>query len=190
MSSLSSSIQKDKAALLTGTAVCSIGTIPLLPAIGGTGNTSLTAHALLLGQGTSAITALSLGLNQVPLGQSSGDPIAANINAAVNPVVNQNTSSVTMAPFTTYEINNGASLVTLTIPTTVALGTWFEIVGQSAGSWIVQASSGQTITLLGVTSAAAGTVAPQTAAGYIKIECTTANTGFTIISCTGIVNIT
>lgn len=48
---------------------------------GGTGATSLTAHGLLLGQGTSAMTALVLTNNQIPMGATGSDPTAFTVSA-------------------------------------------------------------------------------------------------------------
>lgn len=58
------------------------GTPPLIVANGGTGAVTLTAHGVLLGQGTSAITALSPGNDSVVLWQTSGaDPIASALSS-------------------------------------------------------------------------------------------------------------
>jgi hypothetical protein len=45
---------------------------------GGTGATSFTAHSILLGQGTSAVTALGAATNgQIPIGSTGVDPVLA-----------------------------------------------------------------------------------------------------------------
>ena len=46
---------------------------------GGTGNNTLTAHAVLLGEGTSAVSSLTLGAHQVAVGATSADPSAKTI---------------------------------------------------------------------------------------------------------------
>lgn len=71
--------------------------------------------------------------------------------------VNQNTSSVTLAANTRYAINNGASLVTLTLPTSPTIGDTYIIVGGSSGGWTVaqnasqQCHMGNSVTTAGVT---------------------------------------
>jgi hypothetical protein len=52
-----------------------VGSAPLLVANGGTGATTLAAHGVLLGEGTSAIAATAVGTNgQMFLGATSADP--------------------------------------------------------------------------------------------------------------------
>lgn len=46
---------------------------------GGTGNNTLTAHAILLGEGASPISSILLGTHQVAVGQSSADPVAKTV---------------------------------------------------------------------------------------------------------------
>ena len=51
--------------------------------------------------------------------------------------VNQNSSSATLAANSRYATNNGASLVTYTIPAGAAVGDTYIIVGGSSGGWTV-----------------------------------------------------
>lgn len=51
--------------------------------------------------------------------------------------VNQNTSSATLAPNSRYATNNGASLVTYTLPAGAAVGDTYIIVGGSSGGWTI-----------------------------------------------------
>jgi hypothetical protein len=46
---------------------------------GGTGQTSLTAHNFVLGEGSSVVAFLSLGAHQVPMGAASADPSAKTV---------------------------------------------------------------------------------------------------------------
>ena len=50
---------------------------------GGTGASSLTAGSVLLGSGTSAITALAVGDTQIIIGDGSGDPTVATLSGDV-----------------------------------------------------------------------------------------------------------
>lgn len=75
--------------------------------------------------------------------------------------IDQNTGSVTLAPGLSYMINNGAGLVTLTLPAAPALGDTYEIAGYSSGGWQVAQIAlqnmqfGSTSTTPGITGYAA-----------------------------------
>ena len=75
--------------------------------------------------------------------------------------IDQNTGSVTLAPGLSYMINNGAGLVTLTLPAAPALGDTYEIAGYSSGGWKVAQIAlqnmqfGSTSTTPGITGYAA-----------------------------------
>lgn len=75
--------------------------------------------------------------------------------------VDQTSGSVTLAPGLSYLIDNGAGLVTLTLPTSAKLGDTYEIAGYSAGGWKVAQNALQSIqfsssgTTAGVTGYAA-----------------------------------
>ena len=57
--------------------------------------------------------------------------------------VNQNTSTVTMVANSRYVINNGATLVTLTLSATPTIGDTYIIVGGSSGLWSVAQNASQ-----------------------------------------------
>lgn len=79
------------------------GTMPI--ANGGTGAASFTANSLLLGNGTSALSALGAATNgQIPIGRTGLNPVLANITAGTNVTVTNGAGSITIA----------ASLTTLT----------------------------------------------------------------------------
>lgn len=102
--------------------------------------------------------------------------------------VNQTTSSVTLAAGMNYMINNGASLVTLTLPTSPTLGDTFQVAGFSSGGWKVAQNAsqvmqfGSTATTAGVTGFAAS------ANQYDRILITYAASNTfvcTVMQCTG-----
>lgn len=65
---------------------------------GGTGATSFTAHSILLGEGTSAISALGAATNgQLPIGSTGADPVLATITAGTNVTVTNGAGSITIA---------------------------------------------------------------------------------------------
>lgn len=63
---------------VNGSAVLNAGTAVTV-AQGGTGLTSLTAHGVLLGEGTSAVSPLVMGADTVLRGTSSADPVATSV---------------------------------------------------------------------------------------------------------------
>lgn len=97
-------------------------------------------------------------------------------------IVNQASTSVTMAAGTTYVINNGASLVTLTMPASTSVGDVFTIVGQSSGGWIVQLVGSQVINTGAASTSAAGTLADGTRYDSVTLMCTVANTSFVCVN--------
>jgi hypothetical protein len=54
------------------------GSVPV--ASGGTGQTSLTAHGVLVGEGTAALDAVVLGDGQILVGQTGADPLAKTVS--------------------------------------------------------------------------------------------------------------
>lgn len=100
--------------------------------------------------------------------------------------VNQNTSSVTMAANTTYGCNNGASLITYTLPASAAAGDVFEIVGNSSGGWTLVYGSGQSIRFGNiVTTTTTGSLSSSNRGDCVKIICIVANTTFSAYSSVG-----
>lgn len=95
-------------------------------------------------------------------------------------VVNQNSSTVTMTKSMDYFINNGASLVTLTMPATTAQGDQFSITGNSSGKWTIQLVGSQVINTGIASTTAAGTLTAGTQYDCAIIKCVTANTLFVV----------
>ena len=62
---------------------------------------------------------------------------AGSITISTPSIVNQASSSVTLAAGNLYLINNGASLVTLTLPSSPTAGDRYIIIGASSGGWKV-----------------------------------------------------
>lgn len=101
--------------------------------------------------------------------------------------VDQTTSSVTMAVNTGYTVDNGASLVTLTLPTTIAIGQYTEINGKSSGGWTIAQATGQQIFFgnASTTSGASGSISSNNQHDCIRLRCITANTTFIVVSAVG-----
>lgn len=154
---------------------------------GGTGDASFTAYSVICG-GTTSTGALQSVASVGTAGQvltSNGAAALPTWQNAGLATVDQTTGSVTMAVNTQYITDNGASLVTYTLPTTCALGSVFYIVGKSSGGWKVAQNSGQQINLGSspTTLGATGFIASTNQYDGLEIVCITADTTF---ACRGV----
>ena len=155
-----------------------------------------------MGAGTATITNLGAATNgQLPIGSAGGDPVLATITASTGVSITNGAGSITIAAtgagmatvevtgtsqsmaVDTFYIANNAGLVTLTLPTTSALGSIIEIAGKGAGGWKIAQNSGQQIYLgsTATTSGIGGSLASSNFADTIKIRCITANTLWTVV---------
>lgn len=114
-----------------------------------------------------------------------GDNTWASIGSSGLSWVDQTSSSVTVATNTGYTINNGASLVTLTIPATAPVGFYFQVAGSSSGGWLVQANTGQIVNVGSSPTTTAGSVASTNRYDNISIVCVVADTTFVVTSGVG-----
>jgi hypothetical protein len=101
-------------------------------------------------------------------------------------VVDQNTSTAILVPQTYYITDNGALLVTYTLPVTAPLGSVIEISGKSSGLFTIVQNSGQSIVFGDIsTTLTTGSLTSQNVGDYIKLGCITANTTFQVIASVG-----
>lgn len=85
--------------------------------------------------------------------------------------------------------DNGASLVTYTLPTTAAIGTIIEISGKSSGGWIITYTTNQIIHVGNqTTTLTTGSLASTNQWDYVKLLCVTANVTWNVIG--GVGNLT
>jgi hypothetical protein len=144
---------------------------------------------------------------QLPIGSTGATPVAAAISAGTNisvtngagtitiaatgvagfTWVDQNSSSVTMAVNTGYVIDNGASLVTATLPSTAALGSIFKIAGSSSGGWKIGQAASQNIKFGNqtTTTGTGGSLASSLQYDSVELVCVVANTTFVVLSSVG-----
>lgn len=99
--------------------------------------------------------------------------------------VDQTSSSVTMSAFRGYVCDNGASLITFTIPATAAIGDTFMIAGNSSGGWKLQANTGQIVNIGSTPTSTAGSASSQNRYDTLGIICTAANTTFSAFTLIG-----
>jgi len=100
--------------------------------------------------------------------------------------INQTATSSNMTVNTNYVINN-ASLVTLTLPTTAAFGSTFQVTGKSAGGWKIAQNAGQQINFgnTATTSGTSGFLASTNQFDSVTFVCVTPNTQFVVYGSIG-----
>jgi len=173
---------------------------------GGTGAATLTDHGVLLGSGTGAITPLAAMTNgQLVVGSTGADPVVASLTAGSNITITPGAGSITIASsavaFTWNEetgtsanmaVNNGyiannGGLVTLTLPTTAAVGDVVRVSGKGAGGWKIAQNAGETIYfgLLASTTGAAGFISSTAQRDAVELVCITANNDWNVLSSIG-----
>jgi hypothetical protein len=168
---------------------------PITVPQGGTGvATNTTAYAVICA-GTTATGAQQTTASAGTAGQvltsggSSALPSYATFMGGA--IVNQASGSATLAAGSVYMTNNGASLVTYTLPATAAQGDVFIIIGGSSGGWTIAEASGQTVHVGSVAATiTTGTVASTNQWDCVTIRCTTANTTFACYAIQGNLTVT
>jgi hypothetical protein len=155
------------------------GVLPV--ANGGTGQSSLTNHGVLYGSNTLAIGQTAAGTtNQYLVATTSNPPVF--VNGA--PIYTANsTTSITGAVSTGY-ITTNASLATITLPTTFAVGTQIGVQGTTSGLWKLQAGTATTIKYLGQTTTSAGSLTATGQYDNCVIIGIVANTTWAVLSAT------
>jgi hypothetical protein len=101
-----------------------------------------------------------------------------------NAWVDQTSASVIMATNTGYTSDDGASLVTFTLPTTSTIGDFVEINGKGSGLWTIAQATGQQIHIgtSTTTSGATGSLSSVNQYDCVRLRCLTANTIWTVVS--------
>ena len=161
---------------------------------GGTGNTTFTAYSVLCAGTTST------GAFQNVSGVGSSGQVLTSNGAGALPtwqtgigglIVNQNSSTVTMAAGSRYYINNGSTLVTATLPSTAAVGDTYIIRGNSSGGWKIAQNASQQIHLnsSATTSGTGGSLASTNQYNCIQVECIVANTTFVVAASSGSITV-
>ena len=99
-------------------------------------------------------------------------------------------TSTTMAVNNGYIANN-VGLVTLTLPTTAALGSIIEVVGKGAGGWKIAQNTGEQIHFgnINTTSGTGGYLQSTLTYDAIRIVCTVTDNEWTVLSVQGNITI-
>ena len=183
-------------------------TAPLTVSFGGTGAITLTAHGILVGEGTSAVVSKVLTNGQLLIGSTGADPVAASLSAGAGITITPGagtitiasseaagggftwndtiTTSATLAAGNAYASDN-VGLVTFTLPVTAAFGDTYIVTGKAAGGWMIAQNALQTIHfgVANTTTGTGGSLASTNTRDTVKIVCTTTNTDFNVLSSIG-----
>lgn len=167
-----------------------------------TSSAALTLNALVLGGGTGipTVTAAFSANGQLAIGNGSSAPSISTLTAGSGISVTNGAGSITIAatgnsPWTevtgtsqSMAVNNGyiasnAGLVTLTLPTTAAVGDEIHIAGKGAGGYLIAQNASQLIHLGNAvtTTGVAGSLASSNQWDSINLLCVTANNVWTVI---------
>lgn len=142
-----------------------------------------TINQILFSSAANVVGGISTANNSILQTNGSGVPSFATSlpsGTVFIATVDQTSASVTLAVNTQYITDNGASLVTYTLPTTCAIGSIFKIRGFSTGGWKVAQSSGQQIHVgsSASTLGATGSIASSNTFDCVDITCVAANNTF------------
>lgn len=178
---------------------------------GALSTSALTQHSVLVGGASNAISSASVGTNgQVLLGATTADPAFATLtstggtiafttgaNSLNLEVVEAGTiwnevtlTSASMVVNNGYIANN-AGLVTLTLPSTAALGSLIRVTGKGAGGWRIAQNSGQTIYFgAATTTTSTGHLDSSAVRDTVELVCVTANNDWNVLSSIGNISYT
>ena len=93
----------------------------------------------------------------------------------------------TISTYQGYFTNNGASLVTFTLPSSATVDSFFRIGGYSSGGWTIAQNASQNIAFEGstTTTGTGGSLSSTNANDCCTILCTVANTNFIVVDAIG-----
>lgn len=155
---------------------------------GGTGRTSHTAYAVLCG-GTTATGAQQSIAGVGTTGQvltSNGAGVLPTFQDAATPFTwNEDTTGTVSAAVNNGYVVQNAGGTTITLPAVCAIGDTVKVIGKGAGGWVLKPASGDTIEMLGTTTAGSETVTPDEDTATIEVVCTTANSAWTVLGGNG-----
>lgn len=151
---------------------------------GGTSLTTLTAHAIYVGNGTSAPTALSVGTTgQVLQGNTGADPSWGA--AATSFTWSEQTASPVSAAVNNGYVANLGTLLTFNLPVNFAIGDVIRIAGLGAGLWSIVAGAGDIIEFGSSPTSAGGSITATNRYDSIEIVGVATNTTWVVLSSVG-----
>lgn len=157
---------------------------------------TVTQHSVLIGGASNALTSLALTNGQLAIGNTGNDPSAATITAGVGISITNGAGSITVAgvggglswavvtgttqaaAINSGYIANNAGLVTVTLPSTSAVGSVVAVTGMNnATGWKVAQNAGNQIFFgtSSTTAGAGGSLASTNIYDTVYLLCVTAN---------------
>jgi len=191
----------DIAATYVGqTSITTLGTITagtwtgttIAVANGGTGQTSYTNGQLLIGKTTGntlAKATLTAGTG-ISITNGSGSITIASSGGGISWTEVTGTSQA--AAVNNGYITNNAGLVTVTIPTTAAVGSVVRVVGKGAGGWRIAQNASEIIHfgVFNTTTGTGGRLDSVNRYDAVELVCTVADTEWTVVSSQGNITVT
>ena len=152
-------------------------TIPSFASYGVVGSTSAGLISDIAA-GSSGTVLTSNGTGSLPTFQAVSAGFA---------FVNTTGATQAMAVGTGYVSNDGASLVTFTLPSTAAVGSQVAVFGSGSGLWTVAQNSGQTIhfNAVSTTTGTGGSISSTSQYDSITLVCNIANTDWVVYQAAG-----
>jgi len=129
---------------------------------------------------------------KVPTQQSVKAYVDANSGGGGGGITwNEVTGTTQAASVNAGYIANNAGLVTITLPTTAAVGDVVRVTGKGAGGWLIAQNASQIIHFLGTdtTTGTGGSLASTGTYDGVEIVCVVANTEWVVISSMGNITI-
>lgn len=178
---------------------------------GGTGVTSLTDGGIILGSGASDVTVTAQPASgELLIGSVGVDPVLATLTAGSGIGIVEGagtiTISSTIAGLTWVEetttsrtasvgegvITNNAALVTVTLPTTAAVGDILAVVGKGAGGWRIAQNASELIHFgtSTTTTGATGRLDSVNTNDAVEMVCIVADTEWLVRSSVGNITVT
>ncbi len=156
------------------------------------GNTNSTSSLTILAGSSGGVNIGTTGTPIINIGNSTGATSVSLCNApssviTVNyPNVNITSSTANLSFGLYHIINSGASLCTITLPTTCPLGSLITVVGFASGGWTIAQNTGQQIfSTASSTTISSGTLSSGGRYDCVQIECVVANTTWVVKSFKG-----
>jgi hypothetical protein len=166
--------QELKAAFISGISGVNVGSVASVVSISGD---QLGSTVITPGTGIT----VTPGANTITIAATGGTGFTWN---------NVTTPTQAMAVNNGYIANDPASLVTLTLPATAAVGTTLWVSGASVDGWTIVENSGQNITFgSDTTTTTTGSLSSTQQNDSVQLLCTVANTTWNVITSMGNITI-
>lgn len=165
----------------------------------GTGLATATNSATLVSGSTGTpVWSSTMTNGQVIIGNTSNTPAAATLTAGTGISITNGAGSITIASSTSgmtwttisgttqsAAVNNGyitnnAGAVTVTLPTTFAIGDTIEVKGLGAGGWVLAAGTATTIRIGSSVTSSAGSLTSANQYDTVRVTGLVANTTWSV----------